>query len=218
MNIAIKKTPFFISILKKIHTIKEYKYLYFIPNSIEETENSDIIVLNYDKRLENFTMDSDYRYIFFTKNRLRLAITRLQEQSLFLNLDLQMIKKDETTEMPLLTHFQHSSCMDQNIDQIIFLFATLLKPNKNISFSHFFFFFICHSLYVEKIESLEESFVIEELFKTYKQGFSFWNKDEIREVERLVEKERKIKTIIIRFIEQEIWKNWCFYIIDHAFN
>ena len=39
MNIAIKKTPFFISILKKIHTIKESKYLYFIPECIEETEN-----------------------------------------------------------------------------------------------------------------------------------------------------------------------------------
>jgi hypothetical protein len=218
MNIAIKKTPFFISILKKIHTIKEYKYLYFIPDSIEETENLDIFVLNYDRRLENFTMDSDYRYIFFTKNRLRLAITRLQEQSLFLNLDLPMIKKDKTTKMPLLTHFQHCISINENIDQIISLFATLLKPNKNISFSHFFFFFICHSLYVEKIESLEESFLIKELYECYKQGFSFWNKDEIKELERLVEKERKIKTIIISFIKQEIWKNWCFYIIDHAFN
>jgi hypothetical protein len=218
MNIAIKNTPFFISILEKIHTIKDHKYLYFIPESIEETQNGDIIVLNYDKRLKNFTMDSDYRYIFFTKNRLRLAITRLQEQSLFLNLDLQMIKKDETTEMPLLTHFQHCIFINGNIDQIIFLFATLLKPNKNISFSHFFFFFICHSLYVEKIERFKESFLIRELFESYKHGFSFWNKDEIREVERLIEKERKIKTIIVSFIEQEIWKNWCFYIIDHAFN
>jgi hypothetical protein len=207
----------------KIMTIPMYELMYFIPESIEKY-NLNTCIVEYNKNSEPFLqflvrecVVLKERELFFYKKHLHTCLESLHSNNIFFYFHIDDLYIHKKSAMPLLHNFDKSCIMDFScIEDREALKKQLAKPikNKYIPFSLFFLHFIAFSL---TSDVMKESSIYE-LYDTNVEVFYGWNRDELLEVEEIVNHGKNYEGMFEYYLaNKEMWFQWDYTMLNRGF-
>ena len=216
---AVKSQDLFTKIMK----IPMYELMYFIPESVEKYNMCTSIIEYRDDRepflqyLVRECVVLKERELFFYKKHLHKCLESLHSNNIFFYFQIDDLYIHKKSTMPLLHNFDKSCIMDFScIEDRETVKKLLAKPikNKYIPFTLFFLHFIAFSLLSDEKKECS----IYELYDTNVGVFYGWNKDELLDVEAIVNRGKTYEGMFDYYLEhKEMWFQWDYIMLNRGF-